>query len=398
MSLFYIIPGRSRTVINRDSGMVIQITPRGIKETFGEKNFYKLGRKIKIAKLAVVRDLPDIIKRGKLLTDNVENVHNPNSAVKYAYTESTAIIDGHPITINIDVRKSPDKNIFWVHKVDFAQKNNGVPSQEKSLDMGFSYSVSDSIPQNNSNVKYSFGGKNSKIADIGLLQKAETLEKDGASAEEIRKVTGWSRGLDNKWKFEIDDSKAKYKEEKIRLGKAVNLNEVLEHEDLFKAYPDLKKVKVKEISDLDARGVYSPNFDCIFISENLPTQEKLKSLIHEVQHAIQVREGFAVGESPDNENRNRSAGEIEADDVKSRQSMSKEERLNTFPESMKPTHNADVVFWENGKGTNKTKFSLKGNSDNENSNIGEKDVEAIQSIARKSIYDFSDEDMKKTKK
>ncbi len=100
--------------------MVIQITPRGIKETFGEKNFISL-TKIKIAKLAVVRDLPDIIKRGKLLTDNVENVHNPNSAVKYAYTESTAIIDGHPITINIDVRKSPDK-IFWVHKVDFAQK------------------------------------------------------------------------------------------------------------------------------------------------------------------------------------------------------------------------------------------------------------------------------------
>ena len=57
----------------------------------------------------MVRDLPDIIKRGKLLTDNVENVHNPNSAVKYAYTESTAIIDGHPITINIDVRKSPEK-------------------------------------------------------------------------------------------------------------------------------------------------------------------------------------------------------------------------------------------------------------------------------------------------
>ena len=127
-------------------------------------------------------------------------------------------------------------------------------------------------------------------------------------------------------------------------------------------------------------------------------QEKLKSLIHEVQHAIQVREGFAVGESPDNENRNRSAGEIEADDVKARQSMSKAERLNTFPKSMKPNQNADVVFWENGKGTNKTKFSLKGNSDNENSNIGEKDVEAIQSIARKSIYDFSDEDMKKTKK
>ena len=71
-------------------------------------------------------------------------------------------------------------------------------------------------------------------------------------------------------------AKLNIRKKKIRLGKAVNLNEVLEHEDLFKAYPDLKKVKVKEISDLDARGVYSPNFDCIFISENLPTQEKIK--------------------------------------------------------------------------------------------------------------------------
>lgn len=29
--------------------------------------------------------------------------------------------------------------------------------------------------------------------------------------------------------------------------------------------------------------------------------------------------------------------------------MSKEERLNTFPESLKPNQNADVVFWGNSK-------------------------------------------------
>lgn len=62
-----------------------------------------------------------------------------------------------------------------------------------------------------------------------------------------------------------------------------------------------------------------------------------------------MREEFAVGESSDNENRNQSAGEIEADDVRERQSVSKEERLNTFPESLKPNQNADVVFWENSK-------------------------------------------------
>ena len=55
-----------------------------------------------------------------------------------------------------------------------------------------------------------------------------------------------------------------------------------------------------------------------------------------MQHAIQVREGFAVGESSDNKNRNQSAGEIEAYDVKARQSM-------------KPNQNADVVFGENSK-------------------------------------------------
>ena len=254
-------------------------------------------------------------------------------------------------------------------KAKFSSKHSQMQDLQKTHDLlenMLKEATENTESDTGSETRYSFGGEKAKTADIGLLQKAETLEKDGASAEEIRKVTGWSRGLDNKWKFEIDDSKAKYKEEKIRLGKAVNLNEVLEHKDLFKAYPDLKKVKVKEISNLDANGIYSPNFDCIFINENLPIQEKLKSLIHEVQHAIQVREGFAVGESPDNENRNQSAGEIEADDVKARQSMSKAERLNTFPKSMKPNPNADVVFWDNGNIKN---MGDVNNQTNGNSNI-----------------------------
>lgn len=237
-------------------------------------------------------------------------------------------------------------------KAKFSSKHSQMQDLQKTHDLleNMLKEVAENTESDTgSETRYSFGGTKAETANITQLSRAKEMELNGEKAETIRPKTGWSRGLDNKWKFEIDDSKAKYKEEKIRLGKAVNLNEVLEHEDLFKAYPDLKKVKVKEIANLDARGVYSPNFDCIFISENLPTQEKLKSLIHEVQHAIQVREGFAVGESPDNENRNQSAGEIEADDVKARQSMSKEERLNTFPESLKPNQNADVVFWENSK-------------------------------------------------
>lgn len=263
------------------------------------------------------------------------------------YKNTAGEIEARDVQNRMNMTEEERKNTF----PESMKKNGDVvfANAMNNRDTEYAKEQSDSNSESDKNVKYSFGGKNSKTADIGLLKQAENLEKDGASAEEIRKETGWSRGLDNKWKFEIDDSQAKYNEDKIRLGKAVSLNEVLEHKDLFKAYPDLKKVKVKEISNLDANGIYSPNFDCIFINENLPTQEKLKSLIHEVQHAIQVREGFAVGESPDNKNRNQSAGEIEADDVKARQSMSKEERLNTFPKSMKPNQNADVAFWENSK-------------------------------------------------
>ena len=254
-------------------------------------------------------------------------------------------------------------------KAKFSSKHSQMQDLQKTHDLlenMLKEAAENTESDTGSETRYSFGGTKAETANITQLSRAKEMELNGEKAETIRPKTGWSRGLDNKWKFEIDDSKAKYKEEKIRLGKAVNLNEVLEHKDLFKAYPDLKKVKVKEISNLDANGIYSPNFDCIFINENLPTQKKLKSLIHEVQHAIQVREGFAVGESPDNENRNQSAGEIEADDVKARQSMSKAERLNTFPKSMKPNPIADVVFWDNDNIKN---MGDVNNQTNGNSNI-----------------------------
>ena len=376
--------------IKADDGTMLTITKD--TATKARDNYkYKQNQRIKMSdneflvKLRAESHIDELAEISKLTQSKKDTKSHDFASSGFDYrTVYFKDFDGSYYKITLSVGNNHGiSTVYNVGKIKTDKIPTGkIVSRKVGQSPIVSLSADNSITPNNSNVKYSFGGKNAKNADIGLLQKAETLEKDEVSAEEIRKATGWSRGLDNKWKFEIDDSKAKYKKEKIRLGKAVNLNEVLEHRDLFKAYPDLKKVKVKEISNLDARGIYSPNFDCIFINENLPTQEKLKSLIHEVQHAIQVREGFAVGESPDNENRNQSAGEIEADDVKARQSMSKAERLNTFPKSMKPNPNADVVFWDNGKGTNKTKFSLKGNSDNENSNIDEKDVAAIQSIGQ----------------
>ena len=103
---------------------------------------------------------------------------------------------------------------------------------------------------------------------------------------------------------------------------------------------------------------WRPHYDCssfvitayqnsgVPVKDNGMTYTRKIKITHSRSTA---RNTSAVGESSDNENRNQSAGEIEADDVKARQSMSKEERLNTFPESLKPNQNADVVFWENSK-------------------------------------------------
>jgi len=53
-----------------------------------------------------------------------------------------------------------------------------------------------------------FAGKGAKTADLVKLRKAEDLEKTGVHADDIWRETGWGRGADGEWRFEIDDSGA----------------------------------------------------------------------------------------------------------------------------------------------------------------------------------------------
>ena len=49
-------------------------------------------------------------------------------------------------------------------------------------------------------------GISARSADSAALRRAEALEKSGTDNETIRQETGWYRGMDGKWRFEIDDS------------------------------------------------------------------------------------------------------------------------------------------------------------------------------------------------
>lgn len=158
-------------------------------------------------------------------------------------------------------------------------------------------------------------GENSKTAPRSALGRAKQMERAGKrSARDIYAETGWFRGPDGEWRYVIDDSKAsiapdfKNAVSKLKLKAVskqdVTLGELLDHPDLYAAYPHLKNVKIK-VDFGRAGGAYlEGNYP---LSLELGTQsltndtkpatddELVETLLHEIQHSIQAAEGFTRG-------------------------------------------------------------------------------------------------------
>lgn len=192
--------------------------------------------------------------------------------------------------------------------------------------------------------RYSYGGRYASRADSESLAAAERLETQGLDAEYIRQETGWFRGMDGKWRFEIDDSgmeysrwgdmnredRAEYARFRELEGKFIDgsiteaeqtelrglidqghgpgraeeqgllkLSDFIHHEELFQNYPQLRKTGLvfRPLPE-GTRGTYSPEQDTIAISEDLRHAPE-DILIHEIQHVIQKAEGFTGGSSPE---------------------------------------------------------------------------------------------------
>lgn len=254
--------------------------------------------------------------------------------------------------------------------------------------------------KNNPDIRYQYGGRKAKTAKSSLLDKAKGMESKGKSSEEIRKDTGWFRGLDRKWRFEINDSKMKYTvdwkkrlqnsvelkrlegyykilEEKLRNNtitkseenkfyalddkivgyinaNKTTLGDLVNHTELFAAYPQLKDIRVIFDYQLKTKGNYDPKINVITLNALLNEQGQKKTLVHEIQHAIQGIEGFAHGANVEYwENRLGSenykkvyehyfdtAGEIEARDTANRMELTAEQRKNIRPD----IDRTDMVF------------------------------------------------------
>lgn len=119
--------GFFREVTNEESGMVIEITKKGIKETLGSgKRFQNLPRKLKELKIATIRSLPNLIENAKLIRDDVLNSHG--NASKYAYFIASVNINGILFNVRINVQKTLAKNKFWLHIVDITEKDSQLLS------------------------------------------------------------------------------------------------------------------------------------------------------------------------------------------------------------------------------------------------------------------------------
>jgi len=92
----------------------------------------------------------------------------------------------------------------------------------------------------------SFAGEKAITANVGKLDQAKAMLEKGVDEVEIWQKTGWFKDKDGAWKFEIGDSKARLNPNFKSGGK---LGELLEHEELFKAYPELEDISIKKISN-----------------------------------------------------------------------------------------------------------------------------------------------------
>lgn len=231
-------------------------------------------------------------------------------------------------------------------------------------------------------VLFSFAGEKSGTAMHAELAKAKRLAARGVGNEDVRQATGWHRGADGKWRYEISDHEAKLAVSGSTMGEVVDLatmnaladgrseatiGDVMDHPALFRAYPELAKIKVRKMDGPSRTAIASVravgNTFTISLNPRAKGNYALSALIHELQHAIQTIEGFARGGNSrmaarlsnlslsDKAAANaymRLYGEVEARNTQARMQMNEEFRKLFPPSETQDVSDADAIVTFNG--------------------------------------------------
>lgn len=333
---------------------------------------------------AIMED-PDVAEAANILHEQYNRMGVEISADE-ALDEAAANYAGEMIA-NTDVlnefirRHSEDRTLLEKLRDairEIVGKLTGKAKQQAQTAEGLLQQAFEAAAQNSKNAateggtRFMFAGENAANANKESLNTAKEMEKGGTDAETIQQKTGWFRGADGKWRWEIDDSGMKLRFESglydyntelrekthawVRLtnreltdeqrrdladyqrsterGEAdealyekltgefggdfekwaltlettkeaaksipnyTTLGELVDAPALFATYPDMKDMDVTfQTLERGQNGGYSRRFDSIELSRDLKNRPEalLNSLTHEVQHAVQQREGFTPG-------------------------------------------------------------------------------------------------------
>jgi hypothetical protein len=144
-----------------------------------------------------------------------------------------------------------------------------------------------------------FIGPNAASFNKLMATKAMQLEKSGKTPEEIWEKTGTFRGPDKQWRQEISDKGSAITDDVFNGIKANqefkgSASQALTHPELYAAYPDVAKIKSGLFANATPEGSYHGSTDTI-LAGGPSTGAQRSAMLHEIQHAIQQREGFARG-------------------------------------------------------------------------------------------------------
>lgn len=178
-----------RPILNEETGLHIEVWKRGIDETFRKGKYYPaLSDEMKIAKIASVEHLPELIRTGTVRAAEKENFKNAASKTSFVYLKNEIEIDGKEYLVTMDIKKlSDNSNRFYIHDIKIKEATS---AQRDSIRIGSPPSSgnqlvapTDSIPQAAEGVKEAdAAGKAVNTA------REETIQAAAESMAENRNV------------------------------------------------------------------------------------------------------------------------------------------------------------------------------------------------------------------
>lgn len=293
----------------------------------------------KDVKVKVYRAVPTSVKEGKL-----RNGDWVTPSKKYAEMHGTNRLDGKYRIIEDEV---PATQLWWdgndanefgfddgkEYKYKNAKNNRKLNDLVTYDDEGDVIPPSKRFNSRKSDIRFMFAGeKGAAEADkadeqtirMDNLDVAKQMEEAKKDAKAIKMATGWEKGVDGKWRYEMPDAKIKdtidvgggnivKRFEEDMLWTDGKLEDAVDAPKLFEAYPQLKNIKIHTdavMNDMPSNGEYNPQTKTITIHAD--ELKYLNSILnHEIQHVIQHEEGFAHGGTPEQVERDFNAAKAE---------------------------------------------------------------------------------------